>query len=100
MSTLIALLATLLVAASAEAADGPVDYVREVKPILARHCVSCHGATKPKGGLRLDTAAGALRGGRGGPAAVPGKAEESPLVLAVTGEGETERMPLRRPPLG
>ena len=33
-----------------------VDYLREVKPILARECVKCHGATQQKGGLQLDTA--------------------------------------------
>jgi mono/diheme cytochrome c family protein len=80
-------------------AEGPVDYLRDVKPILTRHCVSCHGATKPRSGLRLDTAAAAWRGGKGGPAVVAGKGEESPLVLALLGEGDGERMPLNRPPL-
>ena len=70
-----------------------------IKPLLARHCVSCHGAAKPRGGLRLDTAAAARKGGKEGPAVVPGKAEESPLLAAVLGEGSTERMPLNRPPL-
>ena len=37
-----------------EAAE-PADYVRDVKPLLAKHCVTCHGATKPRAGLRLDT---------------------------------------------
>jgi Protein of unknown function (DUF1553)/Protein of unknown function (DUF1549)/Planctomycete cytochrome C len=80
-------------------AGEPVDYVRDVKPILARHCVSCHGAERPKSGLRLDTAAAAIRGGQGGPAVVPGKAQESPLYLAVIGMGDGDRMPLKRPPL-
>ena len=35
---------------------GPVDYTRDVKPILAQHCVKCHGPDKQRGGLRLDTA--------------------------------------------
>jgi mono/diheme cytochrome c family protein len=91
------LVATLLVLATP--ADAPVDYLRDVKPILARHCVSCHGAERPRGKLRLDTAAAAIKGGRGGPAVVAGKPEESPLLLAVTGEGDVERMPLKRPPL-
>src|SRR3984885_2352728 len=80
-------------------AGSPVDYARQVKPILTRHCVSCHGATKPKGGLRLDTAAAALLGGESGPVVLPGQGEKSPLVAAVRGDGETERMPLKRPPL-
>jgi mono/diheme cytochrome c family protein len=80
-------------------AGSPVDYASQVKPILTRHCVSCHGATKPKGGLRLDTAAAALLGGESGPVVLPGQGEKSPLVAAVRGDGETERMPLKRPPL-
>jgi mono/diheme cytochrome c family protein len=88
--------------ARAAAGDRPgtlVDYATQIKPILSRHCVSCHGASKPRGGLRLDTAAAAWKGGKDGPVIVPGHGEESPLVLSVRGEGDTERMPLNRPPL-
>ena len=98
MTTWIALLAGL----APSLGDGPrggIDYARDVKPLIARHCVSCHGAEKARGDLRLDTAAGALKGGRAGPSVVAGNAEESPLYLAVTGEGDGERMPLKRPPL-
>ncbi len=79
--------------------EQPVDYTRQVKPILQRHCVSCHGASRTRGGLRLDTAKAAIRGGKSGPSVVSGKSEESSLLLAVIGEGDTERMPLKRPPL-
>ncbi len=94
-------LAALLQARSAPAGEPArkVDYLRQVKPLLARHCVSCHGPEKPRGGLRLDTAAAALKGGKGGASVIPHQAEESPLLLAVLGEGEMERMPLNRPPL-
>ncbi|MBI3882393.1 MAG: hypothetical protein HY301_20335, partial [Verrucomicrobia bacterium] len=47
-----ALLATALAASAA-----PVDYAKEIKPLLTQHCVRCHGAAKPKGDLRADTAA-------------------------------------------
>src|SRR4051812_17876980 len=30
-------------------------YDDQVRPFLARHCLACHGAEKPKGDLRLDT---------------------------------------------
>jgi mono/diheme cytochrome c family protein len=76
-----------------------VDYARDVKPILAKHCASCHGPVKPRGGLRLDTAAAAVKGGKSGPAVVPGESEESLLIEALTGDGAVERMPLKRPPL-
>ena len=78
---------------------GSDDYLRLVKPILAKHCVSCHGEERPKAGLRLDTAERAIAGGQGGPAVIPGKADESLLYEAVTGEGGIDRMPLKRPPL-
>lgn len=81
------------------AAAETVDYLRDVKPLLAKHCVSCHGEKLSRGGLRLDTAVAAFRGGDGGPSVVPGKAAESPLIDAVISEEETERMPLKRPPL-
>ena len=86
----------LLVAAAATArADGPVDYTRDIKPILRQHCVACHGAKVTKSKLRLDTAASAVKGGSSGPAVVPGKAAESLLIDAVKGNG-MERMPLKR----
>jgi mono/diheme cytochrome c family protein len=81
------------------AAGSPVDYASQVKPILTRHCVSCHGAAKPKGGLRLDTAAAALLGGESGPVVLQGQGEQSPIIAAVRGDGEIERMPLHRPAL-
>ena len=76
-----------------------VDYLAQVKPILIKHCASCHGAEKPRDGLRLDTAAAALKGGKSGPVIVPGRSEESELIASVRGEGSSDRMPLNRPPL-
>lgn len=90
--------AVALMWSSSLCAAEAVDYVRDVKPILAQHCVSCHGAVKPKGGLRLDTAAAGIKGGKAGPSIVPGKSDESLLIDAVLGEG-MDRMPLKRPAL-
>src|SRR4051812_37121377 len=56
----------------------------KVRPVLVERCGECHGATgKVKGGLRLLSREGVLKGGDGGPAAVAGKPEESALVHAV-----------------
>lgn len=57
----------------------PVSFDKEVKPILELWCVKCHGAEKPKGGLRLDTKAGTLAGGEKGTALVPGQPDKSPI---------------------
>jgi hypothetical protein len=75
-----------------EPAPASVDYVRDVKPLLARRCYSCHGALKQRSGLRLDTAALMRQGGDGGPAVVAGRSDESPLIEAVAGQ-DGWRMP-------
>ncbi|MEZ0277555.1 MAG: c-type cytochrome domain-containing protein, partial [Roseimicrobium sp.] len=77
-----------------------VDYAREVKPLLATACVQCHGAANPKGKLRLDTAAAALKGGGTGPAVTPGAADKSLLITLLRGaHDEIPQMPYKRNPL-
>jgi len=73
----------------------PVDFTKDVRPILDRHCVSCHGPEKQKGGLRLDRRADALRGGDGGKAIVPGTPADSPLLKLVSGADPDNVMPPR-----
>jgi len=51
----------------------------EVRAILQVRCVVCHGKSHQGGGLDLRTLAGRLKGGKSGPALVPGKPEESLL---------------------
>ncbi len=63
-------------------AAAPIDFGRQVKPILESACVGCHGAEKSRGGLRLDSRAAALKGAAEGPALVPGKPEQSPLFTS------------------
>ena len=76
-----------------------VDYSREIKPLLASRCGSCHGAIAQKGGLRLDTAAMVRKGGDSGPAIVPGKPKDSLLIKRVSSAEETDRMPPDGPAL-
>ena len=76
----------------------PVDYLRDVKPILTKHCYSCHGAEKQKAGLRLDTAKAILEGGNSGPALVAGKSNDSPIIKAVTGAKGVKAMPPKDQP--
>ena len=67
-----------------------VDYVREIKPLLATACVQCHGEKQAKGGLNLDTAANALKGGDSGSVIAAGKANASLLVKLLKGpHGDT-----------
>ncbi len=69
-------------------------FEKEVRPLLANRCFSCHGAQKQKAGLRLDSRASVLKGGETGPAVVPRKPGESLLVEAIN-YGENVKMPPR-----
>lgn len=80
-------------AAGVDAPDGKVDYLRDVKPIFAARCYSCHGAVKQKGSLRLDTAALVREGGSNGPAIVAGNPAASLLVKRILGSDKLSRMP-------
>ncbi len=72
----------------------PVDFVRDIRPILEKRCYTCHGPEKQKGGLRLDVKAAALKGGDDhAPNIVPGDPKGSPLVRFVKGEQEDLVMP-------
>ena len=76
------------------------DYLQDVKPLLERHCIVCHGPEKQQASLRLDTAELAIQGGDSGPAIIPGNSSESRLFLSVTGESvEASQMPLDQDPL-
>src|SRR4051794_24979460 len=72
----------------AAAAGGPRPpphraFEQKGRPVLARHCYSCHGPARQKNGLRLDSRAAILQGGTSGPAITPGKPEESLLIRAL-----------------
>ena len=77
-----------------------IDFPRDIKPLLARSCLSCHGPEKQRGGLRLDSRAAALEGGNSGPVLKPGNATHSRLLLAVAGlDPEVKMPPKGKPPL-
>lgn len=75
----LSVMAVVWVASGVGSRAASVDFIKEVQPLLELHCVKCHGPEKPKGGLRLDTLAGALKGGDDGSALVAGKPLESSL---------------------
>jgi len=60
-------------------------FEREVRPVLAEHCYSCHSADAKKlqAGLRVDSRAALLAGGDSGASLVPGEVEASLLIEAV-----------------
>ncbi|MCS6976390.1 MAG: PSD1 and planctomycete cytochrome C domain-containing protein [Gemmatales bacterium] len=77
------------------AAVEPVDYRREIKPVLQERCYACHGALAQKAKLRVDSGANMLKAG----VIVPGKPDDSPLLLRVSSDDESVRMPPEGHPL-
>ena len=61
-----------------------MDFARDIYPILQRSCFECHGPEKQSGKLRLDSRAAAMRGGKIGPALVPGQAKRSEVYRRIT----------------
>ncbi|MBI4601815.1 MAG: PSD1 domain-containing protein [Planctomycetes bacterium] len=80
---------------AAGAPSKPVDFAREIRPILSEKCLACHGpdSKKRKAKLRLDVREGVFRVEEGRAVTVPGKPEESHLYLRLTSTDPSERMP-------
>jgi ankyrin repeat protein len=71
-----------------------VDYDKDVRPLLAQNCYSCHGAAAQQAGLRLDLRQNALRGGDFGPVIVPGRSADSKIIRRlVNGDGGLQMPP-------
>lgn len=70
-------------------------FENKIRPVLVDNCYSCHSASakKLKGGLRLDTKAGWVKGGDSGPAIIPGQPEASLLIKAVRYDDKELQMP-------
>ncbi|MBM4068710.1 MAG: DUF1553 domain-containing protein [Planctomycetes bacterium] len=64
---------------------GVIDFRRDIEPIFKTACISCHNSDKQRGGMRLDHAEAALRGGNTGPVILPRNAGESRLLHLVAG---------------
>jgi hypothetical protein len=71
-------------------------FERSIRPILAGNCFQCHGLTKQRGGLRLDSRAALLKGGDNGPALRPGNPTDSLMMTAVWRSGDL-KMPPKTP---
>ncbi len=84
----------LLVPAAADA-DEAIDFSREIRPILAEHCLHCHGpdAKQRKADLRLDELASAIAERGGSQAIAPGKPERSTLLERVQSDDPDVQMP-------
>lgn len=92
-------LLALLVAAVAGAGE-PVDFNRDVRPILNEKCMGCHGGVKHAGGISVQYREDILgKGESGRPSVVPGKPEESELIRRILTDDHDDRMPKEKAPL-
>jgi hypothetical protein len=71
----------------------PVEFKRDIEPILASSCIKCHARGRAKGGLQIDTRETLLHGGDSGPVVVPGQSQASLLIALVAGVDPDEVMP-------
>ena len=94
----------LLAAAAARgfAADAPKltaaqaqFFENKIRPLLSQECYKCHSrqAERVKGGLFVDTREGLLKGGKNGPAIVPGNPDKSLLIKAISYNDPDLEMP-------
>lgn len=72
-------------------------FENEVRPLLVAKCQECHDASLQESDLRLDGLAFVLQGGISGPAAVARNVADSPIIKAVLGQDDFERMPPDEP---
>ena len=82
---------------AADSSAGIEFFERKIRPLLAENCFECHGSEgKVKGGLRLDSSEGWIKGGESGPAIIPGNVEKSRLITAVRYRDKEFQMPPKR----
>ena len=91
-------LGILMVSGTLGANDDIDFFETNIRPVLVEHCYACHSSTaaskkKLRGNLLLDSRDGSQRGGKSGPAVVPGKPEASLLLSAL--RYESFQMPPR-----
>ena len=76
--------------AAIEEVAGEVSFAGDVLPVFEESCTRCHGSSRQSGGLRLDSYAALMAGGKDGAVIVPGDAPSSLLVELIT-SGEMPR---------
>src|SRR6266581_5332179 len=77
------------------AAVKQVDFLKDIQPILAGRCYSCHGPEKQKSELRWDTKASLTKTGEHGPVLIPGDSAGSRVIRLVAGLDPDTVMPAK-----
>src|SRR5688572_16319056 len=77
-----------------------IDFSAEVKPILNKHCISCHGGVKRNGDFSVlfrEEALDSTESGKLG--IIPGDPEHSEMIRRILSKDPEERMPYKEEPL-
>jgi len=79
--------------AATSASEAGEQFELKIRPLLANRCFACHSSSA-LGGLTMTSREALLRGGKSGPALVPGKPEESLIIRAVEHLDDRMKMPM------
>lgn len=95
-----ALFAICFIAFSLFSAEEQIDFNSQVKPILNKNCIACHGGVKQQGGFSVLFREEALANTESGkPAIIPGEPDNSEFIKRIKSNDPEERMPYKHPAL-
>lgn len=88
-------LVAMVVSSTTMAADEPVNFNRDIRPLLAQNCFACHGPDEAsrEADLQLDSFDGATVDLGGHRALIPGKPDESELIARIESQDPDAVMP-------
>ena len=99
-SALVVTVGGLFVQVASAEETKPVSFSRDVAPILARQCQTCHGPEKSKGHFRLDSFDRMMTPGKSkDPTITPGLPQKSAIYRLITASDPDDRMPQKADPL-
>ena len=83
LAVAVSLAARSLSSASETDAQSTAFFENQIRPLLVRRCLRCHGGEKTRRGLRVDSRQALVNGGKSGAAVLPGRPDDSLLIQAV-----------------
>ena len=93
-------IAAILAACGTRQGEDRIDFNTQIKPIINKHCITCHGGVKRQANFSLLFRTDAFDSTESGkPAIVPGDPDHSELIKRITSSDPEERMPYREQPL-
>lgn len=99
LTALLTCITLIVLQQAARSADDTAvpDFARDVAPILAKYCSGCHNGTDKEGELSFESFAELQKGGDHGAVIVPGRADASLMIRAITGDVEPSMPPEDNP---